>query len=81
MPTNLTNSLRASFAERAMTTYREAVGAPDEDNETILIDLLSDLLHYCTHHQLNFGSAVDAAYKHYVEELALEADAQQGDDQ
>ncbi len=35
---------------------------------TVLSDLLTDLMHYCEAHQLDFASALEGARRHYVEE-------------
>lgn len=37
--------------------------------EEIVTDLLADLMHYCSHNEVNFELAVEKALQHFIEEL------------
>lgn len=44
----------------------------DEDNETILTDLLCDLMHLCDVERIDWSKCVALAQDHYREEVAEE---------
>lgn len=74
---------RVQWAASIMTTFAKATGLVDDlraDPETVLADLLADLMHWCDAQRTNrcleeavdFQSALGRACVHYQEELANE---------
>lgn len=63
-----TNADRAERAFRVVDSYRKKHD-PEEDNETVLSDLLADLLHFCDERNLDFAKIEDTARMHYEAEL------------
>jgi len=41
----------------------------DEDYETGVASLLTDIRHFCHQNDIDFHAACDLSYKHYLEEL------------
>lgn len=75
-PADITNKQRTGWARHALTQYATAKeGGPDmyDDPETVLVDLLSDLLHYAGCETINFASCVSTAEIHYQAERRAEA--------
>jgi len=62
-----TNAERAQRAARVLTDYKRRHD-PGEDAETVLTDLLADLLHYCDKTDLDFAKIEERARGHYLEE-------------
>ena len=63
------NGVRASAAGFALKSHAWAKGDGTEDAS--LIDLLTDLRHYCDAHGLGFADADRLAHQHYLAELVL----------
>lgn len=40
-----------------------------DEKDTAVIDLLSNLRHYCDHHRFDFAKLDRLAYRHYIAEL------------
>lgn len=49
-------------AQLALDTY------PEDDRETLVIDLLTDLRHLCADRGMNFGQALAMSEQHYESE-------------
>jgi hypothetical protein len=70
------NRTRAALGANALRRFAEAVGAVDDlrsEPETVLTDLLADLMHWCRPRRRNYGtgtivfeSALSLARRHYL---------------
>ncbi len=69
-----TNRERASQASHALDEYAEHTGNEDEDRKTVIIDLLSDLMHLCEIEDIDFDSCLWHANDHYTTESNEESD-------
>lgn len=72
-PNNMNNH-RADFAAAAITAYDRAAGNPartGEDQQTILANLLGDLMHYCDQAGLDFRRALRTGATHYWAEKTI----------
>jgi hypothetical protein len=58
---------RASWADKAISTFRDATGT---DMEDALSDLLTDLMHWADRAGYSFKEALDRARSHYKAETA-----------
>jgi hypothetical protein len=58
---------RASWADKAISAFREATGA---DRDEALSDLLADLMHWADRTGYRFNEALDRARSHYEAETA-----------
>lgn len=70
-----TNRDKAAFARVALRAYATRTGLAEHfpsDHETVISDLLADLMHYCTIHDLSFNDLLSRADRHYSEEWAEE---------
>lgn len=56
------NDRRIQLATAALQTYHLV---PDE---THVCDLLTDLMHWCDHNDIDFNVALNMAHYHYIEE-------------
>jgi DNA invertase Pin-like site-specific DNA recombinase len=67
---NISNKTRAGWAEAALAGYRGAKGERSADftSEESVIDLLTDLRHYCKQQGISFRSAVNMSEIHFNEE-------------
>jgi hypothetical protein len=59
-----TNRQRVMTATAAMQNFYSRI-----DQTEALIDLLTDLMHWCDVHGVRFNTAVDVAKRHYAEEV------------
>lgn len=66
----ISNETRAIWAEAALHAYRCSKGekAKDFTPEESVIDLLTDLRHYCKREGLDFEHLSNITYSHYCEE-------------
>lgn len=69
--TEPTNEERADRIYRLMLVYKQYLGF-SENKETYLIDLLTDLLHYCDEMGLDYDRAITTARMHHAEETCKE---------
>lgn len=72
METPITNSDRTEWAQHALNAYSEyKEGAYElyDLPETVLVDLLADLMHYCTTNGISFEESARTALMHYDAEL------------
>jgi hypothetical protein len=67
MTKNVENMLRAERAQDALATYIDM-----DDTRSAVIDLLTDLRHYCDHNDIDLGAADKMAHQHYLAELSGE---------
>lgn len=74
MFTEPTNDDRAYWAQVALKSFaRETrMDTAGEDDETILGDLLTDLMHFCDRHDIDFQRKLIGATVNYEEEKADE---------
>lgn len=64
------NRKRAHWAWKAVEAFKADTGQLDEENETVLSDLLADLHHYADEHGIDFQRCLERAAFHYSEETA-----------
>jgi len=67
----LTPEDRAGYAHRALRAHyeaREGAFDPDEDVETLMIDLITDLRHFADDAGIDFHKVLDMTYQHYLSE-------------
>ncbi len=80
------NADRSLWAELALVSFARVSGLSEDvrvDSETVLCDLLADLMHWCNVQKtnncliesINFESALERARDHYSKESADEAGA------
>lgn len=64
------NNDRAEWADEAIRTFASTTNmdSAGEDDQTILTDLLGDLMHWCDRAGIDFNARVDMARLHYDEE-------------
>lgn len=66
-----TNPERAGFAMQALRPYCKVSSSEEElraDPEMVVVDLLSDLMHWCGERGFQFQHLVDRASRHYSTE-------------
>jgi len=63
------NSDRAEWAEQAVQTFKEGTRMRGEDEETIIGDLLCDLMHYCRINGWDFADLMERAESHFEIEI------------
>ncbi len=68
------NEKRAEWAEVAIAAFAAEVRMHGEESETIITDLLCDLMHFCNLNGIDFQGCVEMAEGNYREELADEAE-------
>jgi len=59
---------RAHAAGVAIEAHCDATNDHDNDSYTDVVDLLTNLRHYCKANQLSFGQAVQSSWIHYQAE-------------
>ena len=69
------NTTRADRAFRLTLVYRQWIGADEDDPETVLADLLADLMHNADTEGSDFDAALDRARSHYAEETGPECES------
>lgn len=73
MPNTPTNADRASLAQLALDKFAWATDMADEPEETVLCDLLANLMHHSG--QETFDAALEMARMHYEAEIKEERNA------
>ena len=63
------NQQRAKWAKATVDAFREISDAGEEEEDLVISDMLSDLMHYCHRKEIDFGVCVDRATGHFEEEL------------
>lgn len=64
------NRRRAGFAATAVLAFAdECFGRSDEELETVVSDLMGDLMHLCDALNLSFDGLVERGRRHYLPEL------------
>ena len=69
------NATRADRAFRLTLVYRQWIGADEDDPETVLADLLADLMHNADTEGSDFDATLDRARMHYAEETGPECES------
>lgn len=62
------NEQRAALAEKAIEPFIEEFG----DDITACVDLLTDMMHWCDFHDVDFDDALRQARNHYTAETEEE---------
>ena len=62
------NATRADRAFNLTLVYRQWIGADEDDPETVLADLLADLMHNADTEGSDFEATLDRARRHYEDE-------------
>jgi hypothetical protein len=74
----MTNADRVLWGELALTSFAKKSGQEDDltaDPETVLGDLLADLMHFCDSRKTDFDSALERGRNHHREEIEEEEQA------
>ena len=74
----ITNAERAMWAETGLLEYAIGKEGGEEfyaDEELVLSDCLTDLMHYAQRERIDFTRCVDRARGHHEEEVSEERDA------
>lgn len=66
---NTENDMRATYAQTVITAFVRDTGMNNEDDQTILADLLANLMHWCDRNPANFESCLYDARMHYAAEV------------
>ncbi len=53
-----------------LKTYARAYGCTAEDERTLLVDVLTDLIHAAEKRRLNFNHCVETARNHHLAEMS-----------
>jgi hypothetical protein len=75
-----TNQKRAARGEAVIKTYDLLIDQFGEVDETLVSDVLADMMHYCKANEIDIEGAVERAFIHFHEEVWEEQDKQRGDD-
>lgn len=76
----VTNDLRAEWADEAVYAFAAVTHAADEEElDTLVGDLLCDLMHLCDRDGLDFAALLERAQTHYAAEVADEEGLESGD--
>lgn len=70
LPPEGMNEQRSQRAHEAILTYDDV--DTDEDPATVLTDLLSDLMHWCNRHDVDFDDVLRRSKDHYWAETQKE---------
>jgi hypothetical protein len=60
---------RTEKVYRTLLVYKQYIGLYEHENETALIDILADLMHWANEYGLDFPQALDTAQGHYQFEI------------
>ena len=64
------NARRAEYMFRLMLIYRQWRSDDAEDDDTVVADLLADLMHYCDEYAVDWDNAIRRASLYHADELA-----------
>ena len=64
----MTNAARAELVRPLVMQFRDDCGMKGEDEETVVSDLLADLLHYARHNNCDPAAVIRRGLGHYTEE-------------
>jgi len=62
------NEDRASWAQQAVAAFAAAINMEDEPLDTVIGDLLADLMHLCDNEKLDFNILLSRAQMNHIEE-------------
>lgn len=63
------NGRRADWAKNAIDAFIDATHMGGEDDDTIIGDLLVDLMHYCHQNRIAFDPIIDRSTQCFIEEF------------
>lgn len=63
-----TNEDRSEWAEAALYAFEVETGMQGEEKQTVLTDLLTDLLHWAKRHNVSFERTLADAREHFAYE-------------
>ena len=76
-----TNEKRAQRGEAVIKTYDLLIDQFGEVDETLVSDVLADMMHCCKSNEIDIEGAIERAFLHFHEEVwEEEQDKQRGDD-
>jgi len=76
-----TNKRRAERAESLIKKYDHSLDNLGEIDETLVSDVLADMMHCCKANEIDIEGVVEKAFLHFQEEVREEEhDKQSGDD-
>jgi hypothetical protein len=76
-----TNQKRAERAESLIKKYDHSLDNLGEIDETLVSDVLADLMHYCRRNDIDIEETIEMAFLHFHEEVREEEqDKQRGED-
>ena len=76
-----TNQKRAERGEAVIKTYDLLIDQFGEVDETLVSDVLADMMHCCKANEIDIEGTVERAFIHFHEEVwEEEQDKQRGDD-
>jgi len=64
-----TNEARAEMGRKVEKAYLDSGGGDKEDDESTVVDIIADLLHYAHHYCLEVNTIIRRATAHYEAEL------------
>lgn len=67
---DMTNGDRAAEALKAVNEFRKSCGMRNEDDETVIKDLICDLLHLAHSKSIDLNQLLESAIHHFTEEAA-----------
>lgn len=65
------NGDRASWAHEAIKTFADQCRSHNEDEETLVSDLVADLMHYCEQNGIEWDGVLARATNHFREECSV----------
>jgi len=65
----MNNQDRAESAYKAVERFSDELGMADEDDETIMSDLLCNMMHFCDQQGVDFQDCLDRASRNYEVEF------------
>ena len=66
-----TNEARAEMGRKVEKAYLDSGGGDKEDDESTVVDIIADLLHYAHHYCLEVNTIIRRATAHYEAELMV----------
>jgi hypothetical protein len=60
---------RAESASSALAHFSKITGSQDEDTQTQMTDLMTNLMHLAHQHKVNYAQVVESAESHFAAEI------------